>query len=263
MLLYKYRSLQNDSRKFTFEAISHQSLFFSNPDKFNDPFEFRPIVSLEASNTEFAEYLEGFYKRTCPWMNRTQRRESISNLVKDSSRNHKSNAAADAMRNGMHQLTKKCGVFCLSEDPKNILMWAHYADNHSGLCLGFDGTSTNEFFGKAQKVKYSDSYPIVNIIRDDPQNYHEKSVLTKSDHWDYEREWRIIDHENGAGIYRYSIDDLKEVIFGLNTDALVINEVKSLLITSGCKPRLYQTKRHLTEFELTLIEIELNSTIDS
>ncbi len=256
MLLYKYRSLSKESKAFTLDVINKQVMYFSNPDKFNDPFEFRPLISLEASDHEFAKYLDGLYQRKSPLLNRRQRRESIATLVKDKSRNHRSPAATKTMTDAMFQVTKMCGVLCLSDDPSNILMWAHYGDNHNGICFGFDGSSTNAFFGRAQKVNYSSVYPTVNIIRDHPRTFHERSVLTKSDHWAYEREWRIIEHEKGAGVYRFSTADLKEVIFGLNTVASAIEEVKAALGAAGCKPRLLQATRHPMEYKLSLIDID-------
>jgi hypothetical protein len=29
-----------------------------------------------------------------------------------------------------------CGVLCLSRDWQNAMLWSHYADKHSGMCLG-------------------------------------------------------------------------------------------------------------------------------
>src|SRR5690606_30132625 len=30
------------------------------------------------------------------------------------------------------------GVTCFSKNCKNLLMWAHYANNHTGMCIGYD-----------------------------------------------------------------------------------------------------------------------------
>jgi hypothetical protein len=80
-------------------------------------------------------------------------------------------------------------------------MWSHYGDNHKGICLEFG--VENLVFGTAQEVRYLSSYPkwaphsLMN-----PKEPH--VLLTKSDDWKYEREYRVIGL--GEGIDR-PIDD--------------------------------------------------------
>lgn len=42
---------------------------------------------------------------------------------------------------------KKYGVFCASSDCNNELLWAHYADSHKGICIGFDAKKLEEIAG--------------------------------------------------------------------------------------------------------------------
>ncbi|MFI3045905.1 DUF2971 domain-containing protein [Pseudomonas coronafaciens] len=30
----------------------------------------------------------------------------------------------------------------MAENPDNLLLWAHYASNHNGMCLGFEWDET-------------------------------------------------------------------------------------------------------------------------
>ena len=157
------------------------------------------------------------------------------------------------MSETMAQITQKCGVLCLSEDPQNVLMWSHYADNHAGVCFGFEASPSNPFFGRAQQVLYSQSYPVVNIILDHSQSYHEKSVLTKADFWAYEKEWRIIEHEKGAGVYAFAASHLEEIIFGLNAQPTDKRAVKEALANLGLHPQIRQAVKHATEFRIELV----------
>lgn len=98
------------------------------------------------------------------------------------------------------------GIFSVSETPRNALMWAHYADEHSGLCIGFD----DEIFNKnklknehwnsintllPQKVNYDnyrfDKQTIINS-QEDTNKAIITHLLTKSDDWIYEKEHRWI-----------------------------------------------------------------------
>ena len=88
-------------------------------------------------------------------------------------------------------------VYCLTPIPDSTLMWSHYAENHKGICLEFQ--LDNPVFGSAQEVKYLSSYPKWTPLS--LMNSNEPHVLlTKSDDWQYEREYRIIGL--GEGIAR-------------------------------------------------------------
>lgn len=51
-----------------------------------------------------------------------------------------------------NQFQENLGIACFSEDVRSILMWSHYAENHTGFCL---------------------EYPVININQlSDYQNYH-------------------------------------------------------------------------------------------
>jgi hypothetical protein len=71
-------------------------------------------------------------------------------------------------------------IFCLSEDPGNLLMWAHYGDAGAGMRIGYA-----VFTGNPQlfmPVKYLDKFVgkfgVVDLL------------LMKATAWDYEQEWR-------------------------------------------------------------------------
>lgn len=122
-------------------------------------------------------------------------------------------------------------------------MWAHYADNHRGVCLGFDLPMS-----LADKIDYvEDLFPMDFQVRTDTA-YNLKMVdfarKTKSKHWEYEEEWRfwysLTDSEKleknltpkGAIFTKFNKDlILKEVIFG-HRSKLSTKEVQRQLITS-------------------------------
>lgn len=99
----------------------------------------------------------------------------------------------------MRTTNKNIGVFSLTETNNNELMWAHYADNHTGFAVGFN-TETDFFFrrsndpklcGELTNVIYSDTSPTVYF---DPgiMEIPKELFFTKTTKWSYEREWRMI-----------------------------------------------------------------------
>ena len=82
------------------------------------------------------------------------------------------------------------GVLSLSESLTENLLWSHYAAGHRGIAIEFDASVG--LFVTAQQVLYDSTEPVINRIADDGNAVLEKSVLTKSVDWQYEREWRVI-----------------------------------------------------------------------
>lgn len=79
-------------------------------------------------------------------------------------------------------------VYCLSERCDLSLMWSHYTASHTGICLEFDALAAP--FIHAAKVIYRPTYPAFDITA---PGY--EPLITKSDVWAYEAEWRIIAEE--------------------------------------------------------------------
>ena len=81
-------------------------------------------------------------------------------------------------------------ILALSEDPQSPQLWAHYADNYTGVCLCF---STDGSLADAHKVSYSDKKPqrsprgeiqLMNAVRN--------GFFQKHSGWAYEKEWRVV-----------------------------------------------------------------------
>src|SRR5271154_5206616 len=89
-------------------------------------------------------------------------------------------------------------VFCLSETHDNLLMWSHYAQNHTGAVIEFRVLPEVDSPTLAAKpVRYSTQTPrlIFADLADFERLCHEMVeviTLTKSDVWAYEKEWRIV-----------------------------------------------------------------------
>ena len=106
------------------------------------------------------------------------------------------------------------GMLCFSFKWSNPVLWAHYADKHKGICLGFD--VPDEY---ARKVAY------VDTRQPFPTELNEQIALdwifTKFSGWRYEDEWRIyakLEQEEEDGHYFADLREnkmtLREVILG-------------------------------------------------
>ncbi|MFM0324863.1 DUF2971 domain-containing protein [Caballeronia glebae] len=179
--LYKYLPIASDEHVMRFRRIMTGHIYFSSPADFNDPFE---MSALRAPLTVLG--FESFLLQVgiadtlpSPSSHRTAYRKYLRRM--------QASAPAALERNFIESL----GVLCLTDKKDDVLMWAHYAGNHRGICVGFD--SEAEPFNTAREVSYSEQrVAISDDHRSGDDQLVQIALLTKSKHWDYEREWRAV-----------------------------------------------------------------------
>jgi hypothetical protein len=149
----------------------------------------------------------------------------------------------------------RIGVYCLTERNDSILMWSHYAANHKGYCLEFEATDYTPVFGAAQRVEYADIYPKIDFYNTPNDKKVLLSFLTKFTDWSYEREWRIIDHENGPGIREHPSELLKSVTFGIRMSDEDKTRIKKRLAARPTPVLLHQAAQGKDRFEVRFAEV--------
>jgi hypothetical protein len=106
------------------------------------------------------------------------------------------------------KFTNSFRIGCLATDYKNRLMWAHYANCHSGYCVEYDfsGTDQHTMSSLPLPIIYSDHRPrfpwdVMIKPTEKKKNRLNKQLLigllTKDEAWKYENEWRIIIENKG------------------------------------------------------------------
>lgn len=194
---YAFRRCNN----YLYQSLINEELNLSSPTVFNDPFDC-PILELLNNEDEVAPLIREAYhsclKIACFMKKEKLPYEKDGNTIYDEKKN----------------LDDK-------EEFLNPLMWAHYADNHSGICIkyGFNGDITQlngdspsvvSFF---QDVKYSD---------EDLSQYSQKNSISLKDsfflkgkQWEYENELRFLYFDlEGSGEYQQiSIPNCIEAIY--------------------------------------------------
>lgn len=131
-----------------------------------------------------------------------------------------------SLRGFREKLDKDHGILCFSRSWSNPVLWSHYADKHSGICLGFDVDE-----GCAIPVEYVSSLRDLDMTSIEAQNrglhfpLEDDEVMrilrTKYEHWQYEDEMRVfvdLDHSTcSSDLYFMDFGPkilLREVIVG-------------------------------------------------
>lgn len=237
MKLYKYRcNIERD-----IDTLVNNKLYAPNKDKLNDPTE------MCVNDCEFLIFLE----------------------------KHKNNA--QNVRNIYTDLKKftrtTCGIFSLSKEVKNELLWAYYANGHKGFCIEYDSEIIMESYnygltfkkGNPESfpllhrinVEYSDSYPILKqeyLSQNANMNLFLTCLIgTKSKRWEQENEVRLVFNKHGYTELDYRA--VTGIYFGVNfNNEPEKNNVMKKLQGRGVK--YYQMRFESNSYKMRFDEIE-------
>jgi hypothetical protein len=148
------------------------------------------------------------------------------------------------------KISKENGLLCFSEDKYNPVQWAHYADNHKGVCLGFEIDEIN-----LRKVKYVSERLAKDTLEQSDCN--ERLLTTKFSHWIYEQERRLIlklsnYSKDGQGLrFKEFGSDmlLKEVYIGCKSD-LVFEDIIAAYTTNNKDVIVKVTRPSFRDFRI-------------
>jgi hypothetical protein len=273
LLLYKYVD------EGGVDAIVNSRLKVSLPSKFNDVFEMMPsyvgqyrrqhvkqIAKKKDAIRESYNHMlsRGLFVGSFKQYKSTYRKllpKMVDGAVTQATTNV--NARAKGLP---REMDKHIGLICLSEKRDNLLMWAHYADSHRGLVLGYD--MSHSFFSEMKppyRVQYERNRRAIDLASspDGPERTEQIMSLlyVKSDDWRYEQEWRFILRLDGlekvttGGGYKYYLNvprtTLKEVIIGCRAEDGFVNKVRTLLHNDYSNSvRLLESDVHPSSYSL-------------
>lgn len=217
--LYRYRSF--DTKKIDGYSFIHEGMiniekwkfetfeglvYPSSPLYFNDPYDcefcFQADVLEEILDREtYLHLLERRFSLKQEEKNRILYSDDIERAMKMVLQAHGgklSDSWINILESGLSGCSNKIKdavrVVCLSEVYDSMLMWSHYAQNHTGYCIEYDFEEDDMFYKHLYPVVYTkERYSISKTdVLDGNKDFLYKTTCRKSDVWSYEKEWRII-----------------------------------------------------------------------
>ncbi len=191
--LYKYMGVDIPLRKTRVHSVVVDSkLWFASPASFNDPFDMKWKTVIEGTPQEKRARLLKIMDQNpdIATGSKAHKEAEVSRILADP------DALIDRVNQSGLNNANNAGVLSLTSEPRSILMWSHYAVNHTGLALQFEIAKHSTFFVPAVTVKYTRDYPIRNWV-DGSHKDLERGLYGKYEDWSYEKESRVI-HANFA-----------------------------------------------------------------
>lgn len=222
-VLFRYLSAERAR-----EALVSCELYFCSPSRFNDPFDCRIMPSFQGTPQDFKSVALRLARQQDPGASRQVRRA----MVRSARAKLNQEFFADVYRTWQRELIDKSGILCLSENRDDILMWSHYAQGHTGVCMEFEYRLGQGFFGQAIPIRYALRIPDFSFMKifaevqrlpagqrsDAMVEFGTLIFITKACQWAYEKEWRIIDFSvdgrHRDGLRKFPTEALTGVILG-------------------------------------------------
>jgi hypothetical protein len=263
-MLYRYRHFNFTSEQHAREPeqiIVDNTLWCSHPTSFNDPFDCSPVYTWnDISVDEQIRRVRGMLaRRGIP------EDHPIGVDMLDKARRNQWNAPElrATLASGVQDAIRNSSVCCFNRTWQDPRMWAQYAANQQGYCLGFKlegGWPVDAF---PIPVIYVDERPIVDLALDTmtdkkaARRFVDDALLTKSRHWEGEGEVRVFRHGRPAGLFEFPPDALRELYLGLHIKA----EHREQLLAAARKRRtpidVYQLSAHPEKYEFLCEKIDL------
>lgn len=247
---YKYREIKNWeslSDDYSIKSLIENTAVFSNRRNFNDLFDSK--IELTEPSIEEVFELESMLSKLRN--NSTDGRLANGLKIPDSE-----TLKAEVIKE-FNSLIDDYPFYCVAKNPKNNLMWSHYAGSHTGFCIEFKSAHL-----KADKVIYKENIPqieMMDLIRLKFNPNHKgtlkniwTALRTKLTEWEYEEEYRFQASNSMLGgrvpkndkflLIPYGIEFVESVIFGCRMGS----QAKSHIIDNMPKVMKYKQAMELT-----------------
>jgi hypothetical protein len=250
----------------------HHRFHLNSPEGFNDPFDTAPAVKSNFDSTSVQQQWSALSKD--PWSNKNLTTDQIAKilLLKETGVDLKTTAAKlnpNILRSAV-ELKRNVGVSCFTERADNLLLWSHYAGQHSGFCVEFlRRNSESSGLRFAARVSYADQRPAIELstvmaaFRESregsapeaeriKQQYINAQFFTKSSDWSYEQEWRIALTRMAGTYLSFDASEVKAVFLGARSSEETQAKIKNALSSSV---PLYKMRLHEDDYKVLPVEL--------
>src|SRR4029077_7340279 len=193
---------------YTLEELREGYVFLSEPANFNDPYDSALSISWEQAWKQAIEEILPEYGYDPKFVEALEEKQSeyeqqafesfVGGIL---SLSYGPSASPDLFSRFRENLV---GVSCFATNPNSVVMWSHYANQHTGICIEFSGAtmlSSANFLELLHPVRYTENFlDVFRLFWLSPADIYQVrfdvlpilAACHKSKDWDYEGEWRLV-----------------------------------------------------------------------
>ncbi len=276
-VLYKYRTTSDQHIK----ALGNDFLMAVSPSKLNDSYEGALYIDFQNRwNLIYTSFIDVFYKRTGykldvdveKYKDRDALFKDLMNCLGISKQDlefwDKVCLDIDRMlekrlyqfQNEIKQISEQLHRICsFSKDNDSNPMWAHYADDFKGYCVGYNLKELNNVLtGSLLPVRYEDTVLEVEDTFFDKSEVNKSflmnAITRKSTQWSYENEWRLLlQSDNDKPLQKVYLPTPKVIILG--KDISIEDKEKLLQIADCLDTKCLQQKDSLKSYRHEMVQL--------
>ena len=277
-ILYKYFPPERIGFEKEKGFFPNLEVSFTAPVEFNDPFDCvlyakipeKDYIAYLKSDQNFIDTKDNLQKRSLRKVKKSDVRRVIKNDINTfRERKDKDDYLSDIGLKAWEISTKSnVRILSLTKNYDNLLMWSHYAKNHTGFVVGIKSAyfksetfkNVNQDIWGLKEVAYADKLtefnPYENPITD---RSNAMPFFKKSKCWEYEEEVRFVGYVKGK-CNNFKIEKIpNNFIEGIRLGAKITEENKTKII-NFCNENLpnvsiYQARLQKAYYALDFIKI--------
>lgn len=166
--LYKFRDFNNPYHK---KSILDCKLYIPSAKEFNDPYDCNlPFRYRKEDLTEdnILKKAMSMADKQFPGATTEQKQKYVYERVNErlfENPDHLKRFDEDSYE----KINREFGVFCLTPNIQNLLMWSYYSDSHRGFAIGFDPKVllNTKLFQMGGLMMYTEHFPEFPLFSDD------------------------------------------------------------------------------------------------
>lgn len=196
---------EHNGVNYFLEHLENRTIWLSSPMMFNDPFDC-------VYNCDYAYEVEQIGAHVLYTL---AGRDEAERIISSEFWQQRFEPVATNFKSSMYGIHKKNErnkyITCFS-DPENVfskIMWAHYANSHSGVCAEYTYGSVNNIceFG-CIPIKYTDHYDrrVNATTTEEGTAEFLKLIYNKATEWEYEKEWRVVKESDNDERLGFNVD---------------------------------------------------------
>lgn len=256
-ILYKYKPL--DKEGYTMKILTDGEIYFPSISKLNDPFEGDiPYIfdTNELTSDNIFLAMRKIAKESNPEMTEEELHEYLfeeqkQNLLFDI------NHLEDQRKKTKEIVDRLFGIYSLTNNNNNFLMWSYYANSHKGICIGFNSEKLFKITeGTIGAVTYSENLPQMQLSDiNKAYSFYERLISTKSSDWQHEKEYRLTKIGLANKIIKVPLNTIKEIIFGCKTEFDQKRDIVEFIKANNKDCKIFEASMSKSKFKLDITRI--------